>query len=545
MLFNSYQFIFAYLPVTLGLFYLLGRHSRHAGLGLIILASLVFYAWWRPLNVAIILPSILINFALARRLQRLAADPGRESAARMTLTLGVLFNVAFLGYFKYMNFFQVVANDALGTHFALSQVILPLGISFITFQKIAFLVDVHGRRVEHFTFREYALFVLFFPQLIAGPIVHYREVMPQFARLSCRPDTTNIAVGLTLFVCGLFKKAVLADGIAPYVTSIYERAAHGDPVSLAPALLAAIGFTLQIYFDFSGYTDMALGIARLFGVRLPANFNSPLKASSIIDYWLRWHITLSRFLTAYIYNPMVMHLTRARIARGRAILNNRRPNAGAFVVLLAFPTLVTMGISGLWHGAGYTFIIWGLLHGIFLIVNHAWRLWRRQRSGTAAPVSSGPRSAFASWLLTFTCVVFAMVFFKAATPQAAWVILKGICGGYGVGAPTSIYDHLGPIASLLDRTGGGAEAWWGAVDMIRLVLWTTLLLGLALLCPNSAEVLALYEPAIGISSGPREHQRAQPLLWRPTAKWAVIMAAVSATAVLSLGGPSEFLYWQF
>ena len=221
MLFNSYQFILGFLPVTLAIFYIFGRFSRTSALRWLIFASLVFYAWWRLLNVAIILPSILINFLLAQRLQRLGVDESNRRASKLTLIAGIAFNVAFLGYFKYTNFLAGAINDAFGTHFILTHIILPLGISFITFQKIAFLIDVHGKRIEPFTFGDYALFVLFFPQLIAGPIVHYREVMPQFRRASCRFNGTDMCVGLTMFFFGLFKKVLLADGIAPFVSPIY------------------------------------------------------------------------------------------------------------------------------------------------------------------------------------------------------------------------------------------------------------------------------------------------------------------------------------
>jgi len=227
--------------------------------------------------------------------------------------------------------------------------------------------------------------VLFFPQLIAGPIVHYREMMPQFQNANCIFDKESFSVGLTLFVLGLFKKVVLADGVAAHITPIYESAAAGGAISLFPAWVAAVDFTLQIYFDFSGYTDMALGLARFFGVRLPPNFDSPLKATNIIDFWLRWHTTLTRFLTAYLYNPLVLWLTRRRFAKGLPVLGTRKPSWGAFFQLLVGPTLLTMFVSGLWHGAGYLFILWGLLHGLYLVINHAWRhfgtaLWRNKES---------------------------------------------------------------------------------------------------------------------------------------------------------------------
>jgi alginate O-acetyltransferase complex protein AlgI len=292
MLFNSYEFLCVFLPIAVTVFYALGRFSRNWSLGWLIAASLFFYAWWRPLNLLIIAPSILVNFALARQLQRLGPST-QPRLAKWVLGFGIVFNVAFLGYFKYANFGATVANDLFGTSYSLERIVLPLGISFITFQKIALLIDAHAGRLEAFTLKDYCLFVLFFPQLIAGPIVHLRELMPQFRRCACRFNAGDVSVGLTLFAFGLFKKVCLADTLAPLAGAVYESAA-GQSVSLLPAWIAALGFTFQIYFDFSGYSDMAVGAARLFGIKLPPNFDSPIRASSIIDFWrpmctTRWH----------------------------------------------------------------------------------------------------------------------------------------------------------------------------------------------------------------------------------------------------------------
>ena len=379
MLFNSHEFLFIFLPATLLGFYLIGRVSRQAAILWLILTSLLFYGWWRPLNILIIGPSIIINYLLASYLLRLSQRGDKPGLSRAVLLLGILFNVAFLGFFKYADFVYGTINDVFGANLILLHIILPLGISFITFQKIAFLIDVQAGRVKAFTFREYCTFVLFFPQLIAGPIVHYREMMPQFAAATCRFDKENFAVGLTLLFFGLFKKGVLADNIAPLITPIYQHSAAGGHTPLLVAWMAAVGFTLQIYFDFSGYTDMALGLGRFFGIKLPPNFNSPLKASSIIDFWLNWHMTLTRFLTAYIYNPMVLWMTRRRVAKGRPGFGGRNPPVGAFVSLLMVPLITTMFISGLWHGAGYGFVIWGLINGVYLVVNHGWRVYAAHR----------------------------------------------------------------------------------------------------------------------------------------------------------------------
>jgi alginate O-acetyltransferase complex protein AlgI len=543
MLFNSKEFIFAFLPFTVFVFYGLGSVSRGWALRWLILTSFFFYAWWRPLNVLLIAPSILINFALARSLERLGRNEEQRHLSTALLLLGIAFNVAFLGFFKYSDFIRGTINDVFSANLILTHVILPLGLSFITFQKIAFLIDVHAGRVRSFTLQDYCLFVLFFPQLIAGPIVHYREMMPQFHGAPCRFDRENVSVGLTLFSFGLFKKVVLADHIAPLVTPIYEQAATGVHFSLLVAWMAALGFTLQIYFDFSGYSDMALGLARFFGIRLPPNFNSPLKASSIIDFWLRWHMTLTRFLTAYIYNPLVISLTRRRAERGLPGFGGRNTTVGGFIYLLGFPILLTMFVSGLWHGAGYLFILWGVLHGILLTINHGWRL--------IVPRLWPDRARYIRWMkpigfiLTFVSVAIAMVLFRSSTIGAAIALLKGLIGQNGVALPSVIYEHLGPLTGWLQGIGVVAEAGDGRAFM-RLMMWTLLLLFIALACPNTLEILAPYEPALGIR--PRTAEKgvgARAVEWSVTLPWAIGVSVIAAMGIYSLGGQSEFLYWQF
>ncbi len=542
MLFNSYEFIFVFLPLTLGVFFALGAISRTWALRWIIVASLFFYFWWRPLNVLIIAPSILVNFFLARLLQRLGRTNKRGSS-KAVLALGVAFNVAFLGYFKYANFGVSAMNDAFGTHIVLAQIILPLGISFITFQKIAFLVDVHAQRIGSFTLQDYCLFVLFFPQLIAGPIVHYREMMPQFQSAPCVFDRDNVSVGLTLLVFGLFKKVFLADSIGPLVTSIYNQAASGHALSLLPAWMAAIGFTLQIYFDFSGYTDMALGSARFFGIRLPPNFNSPLRATSIIDFWLRWHMTLTRFLTAYIYNPVALSLTRRRLAKGQTGISASHASVGAFIELLMFPTLLTMLVAGTWHGAGYTFILWGLIHGLFLTCNHGWRmlgprLWRDRASYSRFMQPFG-------FLLTFLCVASSMVVFRSSTLKSASRVLRGMLGLNGIALTDSIYDHLHPLGRLL-HYAGVARGMDAGVDFKGTSVWILITGIIALACPNTLQLLDRYEPALGWKPKPDGIAvLGKPIVWNASLAWAAAVAVVAAIAILHVGGGSEFLYWQF
>jgi D-alanyl-lipoteichoic acid acyltransferase DltB (MBOAT superfamily) len=305
--------------------------------------------------------------------------------------------------------------------------------------------------------------------------------------------------------------------------------------------MAAIGFTLQIYFDFSGYTDMALGIARLIGIRLPPNFNSPLKATSIIDFWLRWHMTLTRFLTAYIYNPLALVLTRRRLSKGRAAVGGRPATLGSFVELLVFPTLITMLVSGIWHGAGYLFILWGFVHGIYLTVNHGWRLFaaRRWPNSTAYQRVMAP----VGFILTFLCVVTSMVIFRATNGHAAANVLEGMLGLNGFALPEWMYDHLRPLApilTILDVTRGLASDF----AFNKMAKWIVVLATVAFLCPNTLQLLARYEPAHGWK--PTQPDRAvAPVSWKPSLAWAVILSIIGTLGIVNVGGLSEFLYWQF
>jgi D-alanyl-lipoteichoic acid acyltransferase DltB (MBOAT superfamily) len=543
MLFNSTEFLFAFLPVTLAGFYLLGAISRTSAIRWLILASLVFYAWWRPVNVLIIAPSIVINYIIARILLRLSDGGSSPRASKAVLLLGILFNVIFLGVFKYTDFVTGAINDVFGANLVLRHIILPLGISFITFQKIAFLVDVQAGKVRSFTFQDYCTFVLFFPQLIAGPIVHYREMMPQFQAASCRFNGENFAVGLTLLSFGLFKKIVLADKIAVLVTPIYQQAATDGRTSFLMAWMAAIGFTLQLYFDFSGYTDMALGLARFFGIRLPQNFDSPLRASSIVEFWLRWHMTLTRFLTAYIYNPLQLWLTRRRLAKGQRGLGGPNTQLGAFISLLMFPTILTMFISGLWHGAGYGFIIWGLLHGLYLTINHGWRViaarvWPDRKSYVRVMKPVG-------WLLTFASVAATMVFFRATTIASAIDIVKGLIGLNGVALPQDLFDRAGSLGGALHALGVVADKAWSVRDFAQLGIWIFVQMFIALACPNTLQILSQYEPALGVKPRPAKLGIGRLLEWNASLPWAIVVSGIAAIAIVFISGPSEFLYWQF
>ena len=537
MLFNSYAFIFAFLPFTLLGMVLVTRWSagRSAPLMWLIGCSVLFYTVWNPINLLIIAPSLLVNYCLARWLRiKLNAPDGQERGATALLALGILFNLCFLGYFKYKNFFLESVNYIGGTDFPLLATILPLGISFITFQKIAFLVDVRSGAVKSFDGLDFLIFVFFFPQLIAGPIVHYREMVPQFQFLH-KLSLRDLAIGLSLFAIGLFKKGVLADGIAPYASAIFETSERGQHLGLAQAWLGATAFMLQVYFDFSGYSDMAIGLGRVFGVRLPINFDSPLKARSIIDFWNRWHMTLTRFLTAYVYSPIILRLTRARMAAGKSVAGSRGSDATVFMLLIAMPTVFTMFLSGLWHGAGLTFVLYGLLHGAYLTVNHAWRQWRPRWDRARYERVMNPLGL----LLTLAAAVFAMALFRSRTLAGAGHMMIALLGGDGVSLPAAVLGRLGALGDWLQSAGVTAELGSGAV-LARGAAWCLVLLALAIKLPNSMESMGRFEPAQGAKA-----RAPEPWLIDLNRRWAVILGLAFLLGVLSLNRVSEFLYWQF
>ncbi len=356
MLFNSYTFLFLFLPVALAGAFVLARYRTSFAVAWLVFASLFFYGWWSWRHVPLLVASIAFNYIAGAAIVRRGGKAGGKAFG--ILAGAVAANLAVLGYFKYAGFLVANVDAFLGTGMRVEAIVLPLGISFFTFTQIAYLVDVYRDPVRYGVV-PYALFVSYFPHLIAGPILHHREMMPQFAApTSYRFDYSNLAAGLTIFAIGLFKKTVLADGIAPYASPVYAQAAQGYAPGMVEAWGAAVAFGLQLYFDFSAYSDMAVGLSKMLGIRMPVNFESPYKATSIVEFWRRWHMTLSRFLRDYVY-----------VALG----GNRRGTARRYANLL-----VTMLLGGLWHGAAWTFVLWGALHGAFLAINHGWIALRRR-----------------------------------------------------------------------------------------------------------------------------------------------------------------------
>ena len=470
MLFNSYPFVLVFLPLVVAGFAVLAHwRARTAILAFLIVASLAFYAWWDWRFLPLILFSMLFNFSLARLMQRRVRDGGASATRpRRLLALGIAVNLGLLGYFKYRNFFVDTASVALGAGWQLPSLVLPLAISFFTFEQITYLVDAYHADTGEYDFLSYCLFLSFFPHLIAGPIVRFKQLVPQFASAQTFVfSPSNLATGLFIFAMGLFKKVMIADTFSAWVAPIFDRA---PDVVFSDAWGATLAFTLQLYFDFSGYTDMAIGLALMLNIVLPENFNSPYQAYSIIDFWRRWHMTLSNFLRDYLYIPLG---------------GNRKGEARRYVNLF-----LTMLLGGLWHGASWTFVLWGGLHGVYVAINHLWR-----RAGVQLP-------AALSWAITFVALMVGWVFFRAPSFQRAQVILAGMLGLNGFAWP-----------HLPDSIGGNRFKL--LVLALAVVLW----------CPNRQAIMQWR--------------------WASDYAYAVAFALLAGFSILRLGDPSPFLYFQF
>ena len=391
MLFNSYEFIFAFLPITfLIYFFLLHRRLTTGAKGFLVFASLFFYSWWNVAYLPLILTSMLFNYIIGNSLN--SNFKKVKLHQKSLLTFGIVSNIALLGYFKYMDFFIKNINLVSGSNIDLLHLALPLAISFFTFQQIAYLVDSYRQETAEYDFLNYALFVTFFPQLIAGPIVHHKEMMPQFAsKWNLVKNYTNIATGLFIFSIGLFKKVVIADQFAIWATAGFDKA---EVLNLFEAWATSLSYTFQLYFDFSGYTDMAIGAALLFNIKLPQNFNSPYKSKDIQDFWRRWHMTLSRFLRDYIYIP----LGGSRVSEYRVHTN----------------LMITFLIGGMWHGAGWTFIFWGFLHGSALVIH---RIWKNL---------GFTMNSILAWFITFNFINITWIFFRAKEWNDAIKVLSSM-----------------------------------------------------------------------------------------------------------------------
>lgn len=529
MLFNSYIFIFAFFPIVFFGFFRIGKQSHALASLWLAAASLFFYGWWDIRYVGLLLSSIVFNYGAGYLIgQRITHKPVIQS--KMLLVGAVAANLMLLGYFKYINFFVNNVNLLAGTSLSIGNVILPLGISFFTFTQIAFLVDTYQGKVKEFNFVHYTLFVTYFPHLIAGPVLHHKEMMPQFAKRNvCHINWDNVAVGLSIFVLGLAKKVLIADSLADFSTPIFSAVAAGDQPMLFEAWIGALSYTLQLYFDFSAYSDMAIGLSLMFNVRLPMNFNSPYKSTSIIDFWRSWHMTLSRFLRDYLYIP----LGGSRNGTAQRYLN----------------LMITMLLGGLWHGAGWTFVIWGGMHGFYLMVNHAWRGLK----GKMGWSDGGRLSKLGAAALTFLAVVVGWVFFRADSFSSAMTMLHGMAGMNGVSLPASLESRLSHYYGQHDWiafNGLGTSNPTKALAILSLGLFITWFL------PNVRQLFQAYSPTcedikgdtpLEITKSPSTFQEKlrQYFQWQPTKKFALATGVSFAIAIMGLTRVSEFLYFQF
>ena len=480
MLFNSFEFIFAFLPATLAIYVFLNKQRlTTAATVWLVFASLFFYSWWDVRYLALIVGSILFNFGVGTVLTKIAKSGGEERTQKAVLFAGIAGNVLLLCYYKYVDFFIGNINSIIGLHLAFQKIILPLGISFFTFTQIAYLVDTYAGTAKEYDFLNYALFVTFFPHLLAGPIIHHKEMMPQFARMRNKATSyRNWSVALFLFFIGLFKKTIIADSLSRVANTGFDAPAA---LTLADAWVTSLSYTLQLYFDFSAYTDMALAASLLFNIRLPFNFNSPYKATDISDFWRRWHMTLSRFLRDYIYIPLG---------------GNRRGNFRTYVNLMA-----TFLVGGLWHGAGWTFVFWGFLHGAATVIHRFWDKW-----GMRLP-------RFFAWFITINFVNVAWVFFRAKTWSDALRVLKGMCGLNGV-----------PLSPLLWNFGVTFGSMIHANIHKNIFFILVILSAIAVFAKNSNELSQTFKPD-----------------WK-SAAFVVVLAVYT---LLGMNRVTEFLYFNF
>jgi D-alanyl-lipoteichoic acid acyltransferase DltB (MBOAT superfamily) len=538
VLFNSYVFLYAFLPLSLAGYFLVARLGRVPAALWLVAVSFIFYGWWNPAYVLLLALSIGTNYLLSLGIDAAERRPRLQT---WVLVLGVAANLSALCYYKYLAWLIGLLNEAAGAQFDVPAIVLPLGISFFTFTQLGYLIDCKQGVAKDRNFLDYLVFVTFFPHLIAGPILHNGEIMPQFgAPATYRFSAENFAAGLGIFVVGLLKKCVVADPIGAVVPAGF---AHPAELPLFAAWHVALAYSLQLYFDFSGYSDMAIGLARMFNVRFPVNFNSPYKATSVIDYWQRWHMTLTRYLMMYLYNPIAISVARWRLARGCDTSRAAYRTPGGFAALVLLPVFVTIGLAGIWHGAGAQFLLFGLLHAVYLSVNHAWRILRPRRPCEVASRRGGQLGA---GVLTYLCVLVGAVVFRAPSVGAAASLLTGMLGGHGMGpgfpVPAWVAWQTGALGMVLHAHGILVLArWQTTVHALETILALASLYSIVWLLPNTQQIFADQHSV----TDDVQRTKLTWLRWRSSLSWAVALGCATVIGLLSVGGTSEFLYFQF
>ena len=518
MLFNSYAFLFGYLPLVLLGYQIAAHWHRRAVILWLSLASLAFYGYWRPAYLILLCGSIGFNYLAGAAISRRIPN---QISTRLLLWLAIALNLGALCYFKYLFPFLNFLSAFNGASHRWQDVVLPLGISFFTFTQIAYLVDLEQGAATQQDLPSYSLFVTFFPHLIAGPILHHAEIMPQFQEdRDYSLKAGDISVGASWFIMGLFKKVLLADNL-----SHAADAAFASPVGLHAfsAWTGVLAYALQLYFDFSGYSDMAIGLARMFSITFPLNFSSPYKATSIIDFWQRWHMTLTRYIMMYIYNPVSIWINRRRVEQGKPISRKAAATVEGFLELVAFPTTVTLFLAGIWHGAGLQFVVFGLLHALYLCVNHAWRARQSSSARRAAPaVNPSALNKITGVLLTFVAVLIAQIFFRAGSVSAANSMIAAMVGLHA-GQSLSLQAYV-PTPSTLALLVIGYSIVWGF--------------------PNTQQILGRFLPSMELSKSDI-HESRIPITWRPTMAWGLALGMILFVILVKMQDPSTFLYFQF
>lgn len=520
MLFSSSTFIFLFLPVCLIGYQLLSAFGRRALLAWLALTSLFFYGFWNPIYLLLLVGSILLNFLFS---QAVGNESLREPVRSRWLITAITANLLLLMWFKYLFPLLGFLNRYGLIHHGFGEVVLPLGISFFTFTQIAYLIDVRQGVAKAESLLSFSVFVTFFPHLIAGPIIHPREIMPQIEEGQMGGlRIEDVTLGLTWFVMGLAKKVLIADRVAPLASVLFANPANFGFVA---TWLGALCYAIQLYFDFSGYSDMALGLARMFSIQFPINFDSPYKAPSIIEFWQRWHMTLSRYLNEYLYTPILRKVNSHRMDVGKKVSKKAQATLEGFAQMVFFPLIATMFLAGIWHGAGLQFIVFGLLHGTYLVINHAWRLltpkghWLHNK--LPIPASIG---------ITFLAVLMGHIFFRANSVHDAVYVLGSMVGAHGFGGSfgsnSSISHIVNTSAFLRNAVSAGIT-----VALCFLIVWTM---------PNTQEILGQLGP-----EGVRWPSLLPKLSWRPTAAWSLIVTILFGLSILFLDANASFLYFQF
>ena len=519
MLFNSYIFLFGFLPVALVGYQIAARWHRRAVVLWLALASLAFYAYWRPEYLLLLCGSILFNYVAGALISR--RIPNRIDT-RALLGGAIAIDLLALCYYKYLTpLLNFIAEQAHAGH-RWPDVVLPLGISFFTFTQIAYLVDLQQGGAVQQDLSSYALFATFFPHLIAGPILHHSEIMPQFQRdRDYRLRLDDVCIGFTWFVMGLCKKVLLADRFAPAADAAFGASSH---LATKAAWIGVLSYSLQLYFDFSGYSDMANGLARMFSIDFPLNFASPYKSASIIDFWQRWHMTLSRYINVYLYNPIALWVSRQRAQRGMKISRKAMATPSGFAMMIGLPTVVSLFLAGVWHGAGLQFIVFGLLHALYLTINHAFRIVRGGKPRTKKPLVLATLTHAGSVLLTFSAVVLAQIFFRAPGTSSAVAMIAGMLG-----------LHHGPVVGLRDQVVNPLTGSFTPIFAAFFIVWAL---------PNTQQILARFKPAIELAPSDHDVGRLH-WVWRPTPVWGLALGALFLAVLVKMENPTTFLYFQF